>query len=264
MISTNEIQATCDDIVREFAPQQVILFGSYAYGTPTEDSDVDILVVMALLQSEAWQQVLEIKSRIPERFRLDLHVRSPEDIAYRVSHNDWFLREVFEKGAVLYDTQDTPPNNGRLHLAEKALVPVWEENGSMNPLTMELVHKAEGDYASVKLHLQHLSTPGFLDITCFHAQQCIEKYLKAWLQEANIRAPRTHDLNQLLRLIVSTHPEWRKWHIPFAPFDTYAVDGRYSGAATEEDVAQAVRLCNEVRTEVRAALGLSTDAQQKP
>ena len=44
MVSTKEIQATCDDIVREFAPQQVILFGSYAYGTPTEASDVDLFV----------------------------------------------------------------------------------------------------------------------------------------------------------------------------------------------------------------------------
>ena len=264
MISTNEIQATCDDIVREFAPLQVILFGSYAYGTPTEDSDVDILVVMALLQSETRRQELEMKTRIRTRFRLDLHVRSAADIAYRVSHNDWFLRDALEKGDVLYDTQNTPPNNGRLHLAEKALVPVWEENGSMNPLTMELVHKAEGDYITMQSMLPQIGTRTIPDIICFHAQQCIEKYLKAWLQEANIRVPRTHDLNQLLRLIVSTHPEWRKWHIPFAPFDTYAVDGRYSGAATEEDVAQAVRLCNEVRTEVRAALGLSIDAQQKP
>ena len=97
MISTKEIQATCDDIVREFAPLQVILFGSYAYGTPTEDSDVDILVVMALLQSETRRQELEMKTRLPTRFRLDLHVRSPEDIAYRVSHNDWFLRDALRE-----------------------------------------------------------------------------------------------------------------------------------------------------------------------
>ena len=260
MISSREIQATCDDIVREFAPLQVILFGSYAYGTPTEDSDVDILVVMAFLQAETRRQVLEMKRRVPTRFRLDLHVRSAADIAYRVSHNDWFLRDALEKGNVLYETQGASP----MPLAKEALVPVWEENGSMNPLTMELVHKAEGDYITVQSMLPQIGIRTIPDIICFHAQQCIEKYLKAWLQEANIRAPRTHDLNQLLRLIVSTHPEWRKWHLPFAPFDTYAVDGRYSGAATEEDVAQAVRLCNEVRTEVRAALGLSIDAQQKP
>ena len=39
MINREDIQATCDDIVREFPPLQVILFGSYAYGTPTEDSE---------------------------------------------------------------------------------------------------------------------------------------------------------------------------------------------------------------------------------
>ena len=256
MISTKEIQATCDDIVRKFAPLQVILFGSYAYGTPTADSDLDILVVMAMLQSDTRRQELEMKRRIPTRFRLDLHVRSPQEIAYRVSHNDWFLREVLEKGDVLYEIQAAPPNNGRLPLAEEALVPVWE-NGSMNPLTIELVEKAEGDYITVQSMLPQIGTRTIPDIICFHAQQCIEKYLKAWLQEANIRAPRTHDLNQLLTLIVPSHPEWRRWHIQFAPFDTYAVDGRYSGAATEEDVAQAVHICNEVRTEVRAALGIS-------
>ncbi|MDD9973311.1 MAG: nucleotidyltransferase domain-containing protein [Candidatus Poribacteria bacterium] len=52
MVTRQEIQATCDDIVREFAPLQVILFGSYAYGTPTEDSDVDLLVVMDIPKSE--------------------------------------------------------------------------------------------------------------------------------------------------------------------------------------------------------------------
>lgn len=48
MVARKDIQATCDDIVREVAPLQVILFGSYAYGTPTEDSEVDLLVVMAI------------------------------------------------------------------------------------------------------------------------------------------------------------------------------------------------------------------------
>ena len=46
MVTRQDIQATCDDIVREFAPLQVVLFGSYAYGTPTAYSDVDLLVVM--------------------------------------------------------------------------------------------------------------------------------------------------------------------------------------------------------------------------
>ena len=52
MVTRQDIQATCDDIVREFAPLQIVLFGSYAYGTPREYSDVDLLVVMPGSKSE--------------------------------------------------------------------------------------------------------------------------------------------------------------------------------------------------------------------
>ena len=64
MVTREEIQATCDDIVREFAPLQVILFGSYAYGTPTEDSDVDLLVVLDVPKSEFSRKATEIRQRI--------------------------------------------------------------------------------------------------------------------------------------------------------------------------------------------------------
>ena len=99
MISPTEIQAVCDTIVREFAPEQVILFGSYAYGTPTEHSDVDLLVVMPIPEAEPHRQEKAIQKRIPHQFRMHLLVRSPEEITTRVAQNDWFLREILEKGA---------------------------------------------------------------------------------------------------------------------------------------------------------------------
>ena len=46
MIERNKIQAFVDEVVRQFQPERVVLFGSYAYGQPTEDSDVDLLVIM--------------------------------------------------------------------------------------------------------------------------------------------------------------------------------------------------------------------------
>ena len=251
MISAREIQATCDDIVRAFSPLRVILFGSYAYGTPTEDSDVDMFVVM-----EAQQQVSEMQKRLPRRIPLDLHVRCPQDIAYRVAHNDWFLREVFEKGDVLYDTAAALPP---VTLAEDALVPIWEETGAMNPLTLERVRKAETDYLMMKAG-QQISAPDIHDAICFHAQQCIEKYLKAWLQEANIRPPRTHELNVLLNLIVPTHPEWGTWRTDFAKFKPHAVDARYETFMTEADAEHAVRVCTEVRAAIRAVLQLPNHA----
>ena len=74
--------------------------GSYAYGTPTEDSDVDLLVVMDVPKSEFRNTAIKIRQRIPYHFGMDLLVRSPEEIAYRVSYNDWFLREITEKGEI--------------------------------------------------------------------------------------------------------------------------------------------------------------------
>ena len=268
MVSAKEIQATCDDIIREFAPRQVILFGSYAYGTPTEESDVDLFVVMAGVESGGRQQAREMEKRLPERFRLDLHVRSPEELAYRVLHNDWFLCEILEKGDVLYDTENVKTyrraravsSPGQLELAEEALVPIWQETGAMNPLTLEWVELAELDYAVIQMFLPQLATRGSANKICFNAQQCIEKYLKAWLQEANRPTPRTHDLNELLDLIVPSLPAWEAWRADFSTFGEYAVDVRYPGHfPTGADAERAVRICDEVRRTIRDMLKLTDD-----
>ena len=259
MVSREAIQATCDDIVREFTPLQVILFGSYAYGTPTENSDVDLLVVMDVPKSEFRNKALEIQQRIPSRFSLDVLVRSPEEIASRLSYNDWFLRDITEKGDCLYgsDVYHTKRNPNVISNAFK------REQDGMNPLTLEWIEKAEEDYNSAKW-LQQAPDPGHNSI-CFHAQQCIEKYLKAWLQEANVPVPRTHDLEELLSLIVPTLPAWSQWQPDFKRITEYAVDSRYPGeSATANDTQHAMRTCDAVRHAVRTSLKLSTTPKVFP
>jgi HEPN domain-containing protein/predicted nucleotidyltransferase len=254
MISRQEIQATCDDIVREFAPLQVILFGSYGYGTPTEDSDVDLLVVMAIPESETRRQSVEIRQRIPHRFPMDLLVRSPQEIAYRISYNDWFLREITEKGEILYGTADSL-QAALASCAATCRDALKKEKDAMNPLTLEWIQKAEGDYAI--MHQSHHSSNPIYDAICFHAQQCIEKYLKAWLQEANIPFTKTHDLEKLLSLIVLTIPAWGDWQADFSTVSEHAVDFRYPGkAATDTDAQHSMRTCTQVRQAVREQLGL--------
>ena len=257
MVTRGEIQATCDDIVREFAPLQVILFGSYAYGTPTEDSDVDLLVVMDIPKSEFRNKAVEIRQRIPDHFRIDVLVRSPEEIAYRVSYNDWFLREITEKGKLLHSSdthasrRETPAKIGVENRAQANTVKA--EKDCMNPLTLEWIEKAEEDYDMAQLARQ-ASRP-FHNSICFHAQQCIEKYLKAWLQEANAPVPRTHNLEALLALIVPTLPMWSKWQPDFKIITEYAVESRYPGdSATADNAEHAMRICGEVRQTVRTLL----------
>lgn len=246
MVTRQDIQAICDDIVREFAPLQVILFGSYAYGTPTESSDVDLLVVMPIAKSETRQQEIAIQKRISPPFRPHVLVHSPENLAYRLAYNDWFLREITEKGEVLYQSVNF------------FLSPPKKEKHAMNPLTLEWVQKAEGDYAVAQQ--VHQGQNPVHDAICFHAQQCIEKYLKAWLQEANIPFPRTHDLKELLELIVPTFPVWGAWQADFSILSEHAVDPRYPGKfASADDTAHAMRICHEVRQTVREQLKLSLD-----
>ena len=246
MVTRQEIQSTCDDIVREFAPLQVVLFGSYAYGAPTESSDVDLLVVMPVPKSETRQQEIEIRKHLARPFRLHVLVHSPEDLAYRLVYNDWFLREITEKGEVLYET------------ANFFLKPVKKEKHAMNPLTEEWVEKAEGDYTVAQQSEQGQNPVN--DVICFLAQQCVEKYLKAWLQEANIPFPRTHDLQELLTLIVPALPAWDAWREDFSKLSEHAVDPRYPGKfATADETAHAMRICNEVRRTVRQQLKLPLD-----
>ena len=88
-------------IVEKFRPQKVILFGSHAYGKPDADSDVDLLVVMPA-KNELTQSI-SIGEAFWPAFALDLLVCTPENLAKRLSWNDWFLKEVVEQGIVLYD-----------------------------------------------------------------------------------------------------------------------------------------------------------------
>ncbi len=106
MITQRQIETYAADVAREFRPLKIVLFGSYAYGNPTEDSDVDLMVVMTKDDSGVRnrERALAIRSAIPKSFPLDLLVRDPEDIAWRLEEGDCFLQDVFSKGRVLYET----------------------------------------------------------------------------------------------------------------------------------------------------------------
>ena len=98
-----QIRGIVQEIVERFQPQKIFLFGSYAYGYPTKDSDVDLLVVMPTGQ-RSLRQAAEISAAIHHPLPLDILVRKPEEFASRLQHNDTFIREIIDHGIVLYET----------------------------------------------------------------------------------------------------------------------------------------------------------------
>jgi len=99
------IRALANQIGRTFAPDSVILFGSYAYGKPTPESDVDLLVVVDSDLRNVEQAVV-ITLSLKHHFGLDLIVRTPQQLRERLELGDYFLRDIVEKGKVLYARAD--------------------------------------------------------------------------------------------------------------------------------------------------------------
>ncbi len=102
MVNNNDIQTFGRLIGREFNPQRVILFGSYAQGRPDRDSDVDLLVIMPH-EGPGWKLAACIRDKVKPTFPVDILVRSPEEISSRIALGDAFLREITEHGKVLYE-----------------------------------------------------------------------------------------------------------------------------------------------------------------
>jgi predicted nucleotidyltransferase len=102
MIEMAEIRSLVKSIVHEFDPERVVLFGSYGYGTPTSDSDVDLLVIMPF-EGKSYYKSAEILQKVNPRFSVDLLVRTPQQLRRRISLGDFFLREITEKGKCLYE-----------------------------------------------------------------------------------------------------------------------------------------------------------------
>jgi predicted nucleotidyltransferase len=129
-------------VVRQFRPDKIILFGSHAYGAPHEDSDVDILVIMAARNQV--DQAFKTHATLLPPFPLDIIVRTPRNLEWRLAEGDSFHTEIMSKGKVL----------------------------RMKRLTRDWVRKADADYdLAATLARGRMS---FHDQQCFHCQQAAD------------------------------------------------------------------------------------------
>ncbi len=127
----------------------------------------------------------------------------------------------------------------------------------MNPLVDEWIAKAEGDFNTAQRELQVADTPNY-DAVCFHAQQCVEKYLKAKLVDVGIEFEKTHDLGIILDMLVPLEPSCEELREDMDSLSGLAVEVRYPGYCSEaQDAAEALEIARRVRRVVRQGFGLA-------
>lgn len=102
MVQFAEICQFSDRIAEAFHPDKIILFGSYAYGQPDEDSDVDLLVIMPH-EGRSQDARRAIRRQATAPFANDVLVRTPDDVARRYRQWDPLVREALDKGVILYE-----------------------------------------------------------------------------------------------------------------------------------------------------------------
>ena len=244
-------QEAIDDVVRQIAdlfhPERIILFGSYAYGTPRPDSDVDLLVVMDTPLSEI-QQEIAIWKVIKKNFALDLLVRTSANFMRRISMGDFFLKEIVENGKVLYGSA----------ISDSDGLVDWQPNevSGINPLTSEWIERAEGNYITATILAQAMGSRGY-DQVCYHSQECVEQYLKAYLQEHQTYFPKLHNLLELLELCLIIDAEFKVLRPALQQFTQDAETYGYPGYnANEAEANMLSQSATTVRIFIRAKLGL--------
>ena len=126
----------------------------------------------------------------------------------------------------------------------------------MKASTREWIAKAEEDFIVATTLARPRKRPLWAAV-CFHAQQCVEKYLKARLNEASVPFPRTHDLEQLLNQTLAIEPLWAAFRPALKRLTDAALLPRYPGSVfTKAEAQRALKTCKAFRKEGRLSLGL--------
>ena len=102
MVTMNQIEVFGRRLGEAFGPLRVILFGSYAQGNASEDSDVDLLVILPF-EGKSADQSVRMRMQLRPDFPMDLIVRTPEKIRHRLDMGDYFIRQILNEGKVLYE-----------------------------------------------------------------------------------------------------------------------------------------------------------------
>jgi len=101
-INLNLIRKVVRESIGKINPQKVILFGSFAYGQPNANSDVDLLFVKET-RLKGVKRYCSISENVERIFPMDIIVKTPDEVGVRLKMGDPFYKEIFDKGKILYE-----------------------------------------------------------------------------------------------------------------------------------------------------------------
>jgi predicted nucleotidyltransferase/HEPN domain-containing protein len=177
-------------IGEKFRPERVILFGSRARGDNRPDSDVDLLVVMPVKGNPFEQRWAIHRALPPVPVSVDVIVTTPEDFAWRKDVVGTIESPATHEGKVLFERRP-----------EEKRICVMPAPHPAIPIVREWIAKAENDLLNATNTLRTLGAESPTETVCFHAQQCVEKYIKALLVFRGKAFGKTHDIHGLRILL---------------------------------------------------------------
>lgn len=241
-------------IVRAAHPEMIIFFGSRAYGKPRPDSDLDLLVVMNSNTASHAQRIAPLKKLFSHApIRLDIQAQTPREVTERLAMGDEFMQTIVGRGQKLYPRR---ARNEFVSSVSDSLEKGKTHPMSNVPLVLEWVEKAEGDFEGAKMWSRQKKTfrPEKL---CWDCEQCVEKYLKAFLTRHRVKFERIHKLDELHALCLAVDSDFRLIKDLLDRADICDPKIRYPGSTvSEQDARAAFAAAKEIRKFMRAKLGL--------
>ncbi|KPJ56757.1 hypothetical protein AMJ49_04090 [Parcubacteria bacterium DG_74_2] len=97
-----EIKRITGRIIKKYKPEKIILYGSFAYGKPTKDSDADLFIIKKTKELKT-KRILKVDRMLLDRnIPLDILVYTPQEVTKRILLGDFFVKNIIQKGKILY------------------------------------------------------------------------------------------------------------------------------------------------------------------